>query len=249
MLRDARTVRAGSMTADWIGEGCQNSSIRSKASWRRLRKSRWSSWRCWPSSPRRRPSTRLGKRGRRGRVLIEESDLAAFLESCRVAAEDGPVVKQPASTVAGAFQNLDAGRLQATWRKQGRCWRRANLPHRFEQVRRLPGDVDVMLAHPRRGVAEKFGQRLDVHSIQDGPRAKPAVPRSGGGTAAVRGSARPRSPPDGACGRMGRPFGRRGSGSRPSFARVAPPRCSGRGAFSFTRRASWVARSVAKRAF
>lgn len=132
---------------------------------------------------------------------------------------------------------------------RGRCWRRANLPHRFEQVRRLPGDVDVMLAHPRRGVAEKFGQRLDVHSIQDGPRAKPAVPRSGGGTAAVRGSARPRSPPDGACGRMGRPFGRRGSGSRPSFARVAPPRCSGRGAFSFTRRASWVARSVAKRAF
>ena len=68
---------------------------------------------------RRLPHLRLGKRGRRGRVLIEESDLAAFLESCRVGADDAPVVKPPASKMTGAFQNLDAGRLQEAWRKQG----------------------------------------------------------------------------------------------------------------------------------
>jgi len=68
---------------------------------------------------RRLPHLRLGKRGRRGRVLIEESDLAAFMESCRVGADDAPAVKPPAPKLAGAFQNLDAGRLQEAWRKQG----------------------------------------------------------------------------------------------------------------------------------
>ncbi len=66
---------------------------------------------------RRLPHLRMGKRGRRGRILIEESDLAAFMESCRVAAEEP--VKPPAPKVAGAFQNLDAGRLQAAWRERG----------------------------------------------------------------------------------------------------------------------------------
>jgi hypothetical protein len=51
--------------------------------------------------------------------MIEESDLAAFMESCRVIAEDAPAVKQPAPTPAGPFQNLDAERLQEAWRKQG----------------------------------------------------------------------------------------------------------------------------------
>jgi excisionase family DNA binding protein len=68
---------------------------------------------------KRLPHLRLGKKGRRGRVLIEETDLAAFMESCRVAAEEQPQVKPPAPKVAGAFQNLDAGRLQEAWRKQG----------------------------------------------------------------------------------------------------------------------------------
>ena len=49
---------------------------------------------------------------------------------------------------------------------------RTNLPHGLQQVRNLPGDVDVMLAHPRRGMAEEFGQRLDVHAVQDRPRAE-----------------------------------------------------------------------------
>lgn len=68
---------------------------------------------------KRLPHLRLGKRGRRGRVLIEEAHLAAFMESCRVAAEEPPKVKPPAPKVAGAFKNLDAGRLQEAWRKQG----------------------------------------------------------------------------------------------------------------------------------
>jgi excisionase family DNA binding protein len=33
------------------------------------------------------PHFRLGGKGRRGRILIEESDLAAFIQSCRVQAE------------------------------------------------------------------------------------------------------------------------------------------------------------------
>jgi len=68
---------------------------------------------------RRLPHLRMGKKGRRGRVLIEESGLAAFMESCRVDADDAQAVKPPAPQMAGAFQNLDAGRLQEAWRKQG----------------------------------------------------------------------------------------------------------------------------------
>jgi excisionase family DNA binding protein len=67
---------------------------------------------------RRLPHVRCGGRGRRGRILINESDLAAFLESCRVAADSTPPVKTP-GPVAGAFQNLDAGRLLAAWRERG----------------------------------------------------------------------------------------------------------------------------------
>jgi hypothetical protein len=33
---------------------------------------------------RRLPHVRCGGKGRRGRILIEESDLAAFLDSCKV---------------------------------------------------------------------------------------------------------------------------------------------------------------------
>jgi len=68
---------------------------------------------------RRLPHVRAGGKGRRGRILIEETDLAAFLDSCRVPAEEAPAVKQSAPKMAGAFQNLDAGRLQEAWRKQG----------------------------------------------------------------------------------------------------------------------------------
>jgi excisionase family DNA binding protein len=67
---------------------------------------------------KRLPHLRLGKKGRRGRILIEESDLAAFLESCRIAADDAPTVKQPVPK-SGAFQNLNAERLQEAWRKRG----------------------------------------------------------------------------------------------------------------------------------
>lgn len=68
---------------------------------------------------RRLPHLRLGKKGRRGRILIEECDLAAFMDSCRVPAEQAPAVKPPGPAPAGAFQNLDAERLQEAWRKRG----------------------------------------------------------------------------------------------------------------------------------
>jgi excisionase family DNA binding protein len=68
---------------------------------------------------RRLPHVRAGGRGRRGRILIEDTDLTSFLDSCRIAAEDGPPVKQPAPQAVGAFQNLDSGRLQEAWRKRG----------------------------------------------------------------------------------------------------------------------------------
>jgi len=61
---------------------------------------------------------RCGTKGRRGRVLIAEADLAAFMESCRIGADIGPTVK-PHAPPSGAFRNLDAGRLQAAWRERG----------------------------------------------------------------------------------------------------------------------------------
>lgn len=68
---------------------------------------------------RRLPHVRAGGRGRRGRILIEEADLSAFLTSCRVLADVSPQVKQPLQHSAGAFQNLDSARLQDAWRERG----------------------------------------------------------------------------------------------------------------------------------
>jgi excisionase family DNA binding protein len=68
---------------------------------------------------KRLPHLRLGKSGRRGRILIEESDLAAFMESCRVAADQVLQVRQPAPRIEGAFRKLDAGRLRQAWESQG----------------------------------------------------------------------------------------------------------------------------------
>src|SRR5262245_30301799 len=68
---------------------------------------------------RRIPHVRAGGRGRRGRILIEETDLTAFLDSCRVPADEAPIARTPTPQVAGAFQNLDAGRLLEAWRRQG----------------------------------------------------------------------------------------------------------------------------------
>lgn len=65
------------------------------------------------------PHLRCGAKGRRGRILIDEADLAAFLESCRVAAGASPAVRPPAPKFAAAFQNLDSGRLLEAWREQG----------------------------------------------------------------------------------------------------------------------------------
>ena len=68
---------------------------------------------------RRLPHVRAGGMGRRGRILIEESDLADLLASCRVLADVLPQIKQPPPKGAGAFRNLDSDRLQEAWRKRG----------------------------------------------------------------------------------------------------------------------------------
>lgn len=62
---------------------------------------------------------RPGGKGKRGKILICPRDLDALMESCRIRAAESPAVKPPVQKVAGAFQNLDAGRLQEAWRKQG----------------------------------------------------------------------------------------------------------------------------------
>jgi Helix-turn-helix domain len=70
-------------------------------------------------SERRLAHVRAGGKGRRGRILIGEADLAAFLDSCRVPADQAPPVKPPAPKTAGAFRNLDSGRLEEAWRERG----------------------------------------------------------------------------------------------------------------------------------
>jgi excisionase family DNA binding protein len=60
---------------------------------------------------------RFGKPGRRGRILIEESDLTAFIDVCRVGAEATPAIRQSVSQAA--FQNLDSDRLLSAWQQQG----------------------------------------------------------------------------------------------------------------------------------
>jgi excisionase family DNA binding protein len=74
------------------------------------------------------PHYRVGGRGRRGKILIEEADLAAFFEGCKVNAQDttGPhqegdsVPPRPMKSPSpGTFTMLDAGRLREAWRRQG----------------------------------------------------------------------------------------------------------------------------------
>lgn len=47
----------------------------------------------WTTVERRLPHIRAGARGRRGKVLIAETDLDAFLASLRVDAESGEVAR------------------------------------------------------------------------------------------------------------------------------------------------------------
>ncbi len=70
---------------------------------------------------RRLPHFRCGRRGRRGRILIEDTDLDAFLESCKVTAEAAEAPRPRPSPHAGDFKMLDAERLRAAWhRRDGR---------------------------------------------------------------------------------------------------------------------------------
>lgn len=68
---------------------------------------------------RRLPQLRLGSKGHRGRILIEESDLIAFLERCRVESETDQPATRPAMPVASIFRNLDSDRLLEAWKRRG----------------------------------------------------------------------------------------------------------------------------------
>ena len=51
----------------------------------------------WTSAERRLPHLRVGRRGSRGRILIEEADLAAFLERQKVGGDGPPPAAAPAT--------------------------------------------------------------------------------------------------------------------------------------------------------
>ena len=76
---------------------------------------------------RRLPHYRVGGRGRRGKILIDEADLAAFFEACRVGGQDQPAPAGGESVPPGpgnerspgGFTVLDGERLRAAWRRPG----------------------------------------------------------------------------------------------------------------------------------
>jgi excisionase family DNA binding protein len=67
---------------------------------------------------KRLPHFRMGSKKRRGRIYIEATDLAAFIETCRVEAETQDETRAPAGKPAG-FKELDPARLLSAWRQQG----------------------------------------------------------------------------------------------------------------------------------
>jgi excisionase family DNA binding protein len=68
---------------------------------------------------RRLPHFRLGSRGRRGRILIDEGDLHSFLESMKVPAGAPDALPPESPPNAGGFTMLDPGRLREAWRRRG----------------------------------------------------------------------------------------------------------------------------------
>ncbi len=67
---------------------------------------------------KRLPHFRMGGRGKRGRVLIEDADLDPFLLALKVLAGAAPS-SAPASSgpPAGPFSELDPARLVRAWKK------------------------------------------------------------------------------------------------------------------------------------
>jgi excisionase family DNA binding protein len=61
---------------------------------------------------------RMGSQKRRGRILIESSDLSAFMETCRVEPETREETRAPSPKPAG-FTQLDPARLLSAWRQRG----------------------------------------------------------------------------------------------------------------------------------
>jgi hypothetical protein len=75
---------------------------------------------------RRLPHFRVGGRGKRGKILIDEGDLAAFFEGCRVGGQEEPaeaggesVPPEPGKKGSpGGFTILDSERLRQAWRNR-----------------------------------------------------------------------------------------------------------------------------------
>ena len=67
---------------------------------------------------RRLPHLRVGGTNSRGKILIEEADVEAFLATCRVAG--GEECSPPAPPKPGrGFTSLDGARLLEAWRRRG----------------------------------------------------------------------------------------------------------------------------------
>ena len=63
---------------------------------------------------------RPGKQGKRGKILIDEADLDAFLAGCAVEPAGQSLTGEPATRPsAEPFKALDSDRLLEAWRQQG----------------------------------------------------------------------------------------------------------------------------------
>ncbi len=61
----------------------------------------------WTSVERRLPHIRAGGRGRRGKILINERDLSAFMASLRVEGGSETPTPAPATTTTPRFRHLN----------------------------------------------------------------------------------------------------------------------------------------------
>ncbi|QEL17404.1 helix-turn-helix domain-containing protein [Limnoglobus roseus] len=62
------------------------------------------------------PHYRVGRKGKRGKILISTSDLAAFLEQLKIAPAEPKFVNSSTSSAPGPlFSELDSKRLAKAW--------------------------------------------------------------------------------------------------------------------------------------
>ena len=71
----------------------------------------------WTTVEKRLRHYRMGGRGRRGKIVIDEGDLLAFLETLKVEGEE-PALATSSPKSGGRFTQLDPDRLLEAWQKQ-----------------------------------------------------------------------------------------------------------------------------------